>query len=200
MARPEDNARNHLESLLQHIGLVAEHHIQVSERETTPQSFVATVVVTLPTGEEVSAAGEESVGKAATRLSACNSMLALLRESHPQYFEPWEDLKVDAQAGDALIKLAAYLNEDLATAECASNFLQCFESNQNLASVFNLWHQAGDPFLSDWGMHLSDERKGTLVEALIWRRHGRAVVSDQLRVSLSEVFREIISHTGGSRA
>lgn len=53
--------------------------------------------------------------------------------------------------------------------------------------MFDSWKQANDPELRDWGMHLSDDRKGTLVEALIWRRYGPRILSDRAREELASL-------------
>jgi hypothetical protein len=195
MDSSDDNTRSQLESLLGHIGLVAKDHISVSEHQTGEQAFVAIVTVVLPSGQTLEAEGRESVGKRETTLSACSTMLNLIRHAHPEYFQPWEDIRLEAQAGDALIKLAAYLAIDFTSAKSTSEFLQKFEANKHLGFVFDAQRQSGNPFFSAWGEHLSPERKGTLVEAWIWRRYGQKAVSPELQDHLTSVLADINSST-----
>lgn len=194
MIPSDNNSRSQLESLLGHIGLVAKDHIRVSERKTGEQTFVATVSVVLPSGQTVQAEGRESIGKGETTLSACSSVLDLIRQAHPEYFQPWETIRLEAQAGDALIKLATYLATDFTSTKKTSEFLQKFETNKNLGFIFDTQRQNGNPFFSIWGEHLSPDRKGTLVEAWIWQRYKQKVVSSQFQDHLAKVLVDIIQN------
>jgi|GEM_PF-1669108 len=177
MTAPQDNPRNALDERLRAIGLNPEHHRTIDSPKVGEQTFQATVRITLPTGEEVSCTAEPSVGKGRTVYAACQAMLDQLALTHPHYFEDWETVRVDAQRGDALIKLAGYLVDDPKTAFQTSRWLQSTESNPALADLFDRWRASGDPDLMAWGTHLSVPRKGTLVEAIIWRRFGRKVLA-----------------------
>lgn len=46
-----------------------------------------------------------------------------LRETYPELLVNWDDIYVEAQAGDALIKLGIYLSESLQTASEKSQAL-----------------------------------------------------------------------------
>lgn len=176
MISPECNPRNELEQLLRMWGLVAERHIHTRYEEPGEQWFRATVTVEFPDGETVAARGERTIGKKATMKQACAAVLHKLRSTHPHLFVDWEEIRVDAQAGDALIKLAAYLSPSLESSSASSCWLQKLESNAHLARVFDQWKEDGHPELARWGSWLSDHRKGTLVEAALWREVGPLVV------------------------
>lgn len=105
----------------------------------------------------------------------------------PELFPSWKTLRAEAQAGDALIKLAAYVSADSTSAGEASAFLQIHESNEHLAVVFDRWKAGGDPALTMWGSHLREHRKGTLVESLVWRRSRAAVLSATAPSALAEL-------------
>lgn len=177
MTSPSDNPRNALDERLRSIGVRTEDHRTVTWAATGHQQFQATVQVTLPTGEQVSATGPPSAGKGPTASAACRALLDQLAASHPHYFADWEQQRLDAQRGDALIKLAAYLAPTPETAAETSRWLQRSEADQWLAALFDRWRAAGDPDLLHWGTHLSTKRKATLVEAIIWRRFGARILA-----------------------
>jgi hypothetical protein len=178
------NPRGALEERLRHIGLVAEDHIEVHAERVGEQDFVATVRVTLPSGVAIERQGPTTRGIKPSTAAACQLILDRLHASHPHYFEDWESSRVEAQAGDALIKLAVYLASDPGSAAAASLLLQRVERNALLAELFDRWQAEGDPELADWGNHLSVARKGTVVEALLWRRYGDFVRTDAARGQL----------------
>jgi hypothetical protein len=65
--------------------------------------------------------------------------------------------------------------------------LQSFESDSNLARVFDQWKSEGDPDLAMWGNNLGKDRKATLVEALLWRRFGMRVITDGALLQLQSI-------------
>ena len=188
MWRPEQNPRNQLESVLRQAGLVAENHIEVVTDQLGEQSFRARVTLEFPDGVVVSEEGGQTIGKKPSIKLACQAVLDQLQHTHPYLFTSWEELRVEAQAGDALIKLAAYLSDAVPTAAAASDWLQALESNENLAQVFDRWKAVDHPELTQWGTWLSDDRKGTIIEALIWRQYGARILSASARAELAGLF------------
>jgi hypothetical protein len=89
----------------------------------------------------------------------------------------WDELQVQAQAGDALIKLGIYLSTELKQSKDRSNQLQSLESDSHLATVFGRWKTQGDLDLVKWGDNLSQKRKATVVEALLWQKFGAQVMA-----------------------
>lgn len=191
MSKPEANARNGLQELLDGIGMLGQQALRVSHDRIGEQTFAATVTVTLPSGEVLSRTAAPTVGKTASTLRACADLLDSLPQTHPELFPDWEALRVEAQRGDALVKLAAYLAPDLPSAADGSYFLQDRESDAHFARLFTLWRAEGDKELAQWGEHLSEKRKSTLVEALIWRRWGPKVLADQGEEDLGRLLDEI---------
>ena len=94
-------------------------------------------------------------------------------------------LQREAQAGDALLKLAGYLGA--ASPEAGSLWLQGRESNAALASVYDAWVAGGDPDLQLYGGALGVVRKATIVEALIWRRYRSRILSTGAADALAEL-------------
>jgi hypothetical protein len=195
VSRPEENPRNYLEELLRERGMRAEDYVRIDDRRVGEQTFQATATVTLPDGEEVSASGEVTHGAKWTRLQACQALLDQLRASHSHLFEPWDDILADARAGDALIKLAVYLEQRGATSAEVSQLLQSLESNARLAEIYDSWKRSNAPELRDWGTHLSEHRKGSLVEAIIWRRLGASILSDGAREGLRSLIQILVAST-----
>ena len=99
----------------------------------------------------------------------------------------WSRTKRHAQAGDALIKLAAYLAEELHSAEEASGWLQAHENDAALAAVFDRWQTEGVEEFSKYGSGLGTKSKATLVEALIWRQYGATVLGPDATKALAEI-------------
>ena len=195
MSRPEENPRNYLEELLRERGMRAEDYVRIDDRRVGEQTFQATATVTLPDGEEVSASGEVTHGAKWTRLQACQALLDQLRASHSHLFEPWSNIQADARAGDSLIKLAVYLEQGGATSAEVSQLLQSLESNARLAEIYDSWKRLNAPELRDWGTHLSEHRKGSLVEAIIWRRLGASILSDGAREGLRSLIQILVAST-----
>ena len=81
----------------------------------------------------------------------------------------------DAQAGDALIKLAVYRANAHQTAAERCAKLQQIESDARLADVYDRWRARDEPDLGVFGPELGRKAKATVVEAMIWRRHAAAV-------------------------
>ncbi|MBT9316916.1 hypothetical protein [Leptothoe spongobia] len=110
-----------------------------------------------------------------------------LYNDHPELAKlvsNWEEIQVEAQQGDVLIKLAMYLTPAFKTANDKTKKLQDIEKNSDLAEVFERWKAQGNSDLALWGNHLNQHKKATLVEALLWRRFGNKILTDNAFESL----------------
>lgn len=183
-----NNAKNQLLELLKNLGC-SENCANFQSIHTSFSGFYSsTVRVNFPNGYVVQGVSE-SKGKPAAEIAAAQIVLNLIVKNYPEFLVNWDEIYVEAQAGDALIKLSIYLSTDLKSSDNKSKQLQSLESNFNLAKVFDHWKVQGDPELAIWGTNLSQERKATLVEALLWRRFNSQVLtidaSTKLQVLLS---------------
>lgn len=180
------NAKNQLIELLQHLGC-NESCADFKRESISPNGLHrSTVVIIFPDGRRVCGTG---VGQRSSDadIAAAQVALDLLHSNHPYLLVNWEKIYLQAQAGDALIKLSVYLSPELKNVFEKSQFLQSFESDSNLASVFDLWKSQGDPDLAMWGTNLGEKRKATLVEALLWKRFGKQVITDGAKKQLQSL-------------
>jgi len=177
------NAKNLLLDLLKNIG--CSEDCATFQSKISPSGLhQSTVVVSFPDGRKVQGTGEGG-RKSDADISASQAAVDQLFYEHLDLVADWDEIKVKAQAGDALIKLGIYLSADIKSTSDKSKQLQRLESNLHLAQVFDQWKAQGDPDLAMWGANLGEERKATLVEALIWQRFEMKVItpdaSEQLR-------------------
>jgi hypothetical protein len=183
-----ENAKNQLLEILKNLGCLEEcANFETTLLSLLPNPQHSTVVtVTFPNGHAVRGTGNGQ-RKVDAEIVAAQSILETLRDAHPELLVNWEEIYVEAQAGDALIKLGVYLSESLRTANDKSKELQKWESDQNLVKVFEQWKAKGDPDLSIWGSNLGEKKKTTLVEALLWRRYGSQVMTDDAPLQLQSL-------------
>lgn len=143
----------------------------------------STLEVTFADGCRVSGTGVgQSIAEA--EVLASQVVLDLLHTNYRYLFVDWETVLIDAQAGDALIKLGAYLSPSGKNSSEKSESLQNVESNFYLASVFDHWKSLGDRDLAMWGSNLGKDKKATLVESLLWRRFGSNLITDGAKQQL----------------
>jgi hypothetical protein len=171
-----ENAKNQLLELLQNLGC----DVNCADFQPSPPSpsylHGFTVTVTFPDGHSVQGSGSGNQ-KSDAEIAAAQDAIDQLHHSRPDLFINWAQKNVEAQAGDALIKLGVYLSKEFMTAEDKSKRLQTLESDKHLAKIFDQWKNINDPGLAIWGPHLSEKRKATLVEALLWQRFETQVIS-----------------------
>lgn len=186
-----DNAKNQLLELLKNLGCTEDCANFQSEPMSPDGLHQATVVVNFPDGRTVQGSGKEE-RKSDAAISASKDAIEQLSNNYPDLMVDWADINVEAQAGDALIKLGIYLSTSIKTASDKSLKLQRLESDQNLTQIFDYWKAQGDPDLAVWGANLGKKRKATLVEALLWRRFGTQVIStnasEQLQALIKMIF------------
>lgn len=170
------NAKSQLFELVKDLGC---HEDCVDfQSKLVPSSglYHSTVGVEFPDGRTVQGSGE-SLRKSDAEIAAAKEAIEQLSKKYPELLVDWADIKVQAQAGDALIKLGIYLSATIKSAGDKSLELQSLESDSHLVRVFDYWKAQGDPDLAMWGSKLSEKRKATLVEALLWQRFGAHVLS-----------------------
>jgi hypothetical protein len=170
-----DNAKNQLLELLQELGCDESCAKFRSKSLSQNSGHSSTLVVIFPNGLQVTGTG---IGHrvSESEIAAAQAVLDLLRAEYPRFFVDWTKINLEAQAGDALIKLGVYLLSGLNNTSSKSKLLQNFESNSHLAKIFDIWKSVGDIDLAMWGSELGEKRKATLVEALVWRRFGKQVI------------------------
>lgn len=178
----DNNAKNRLKELLESLGSTLERGADIRTQQVPPGAWESTVTVKVPGLPEATGSGRSHQRRKA-EIAAAEVALRSLRDVGPD----WPSVFRDAQAGDALLKLSAYLAEDLGSAEAASRWLQACESDDALASVYDQWKAAGDEDLLRYGPGLGTELKASLVEALLWRRFGARVLGPEARSALAEL-------------
>ncbi|RMG67024.1 MAG: hypothetical protein D6722_13945, partial [Bacteroidetes bacterium] len=112
--------------------------------------------------------------RTAAEIAAAASVLPQL-EAEPALAIDWEAVFMEAQAGDALIKLAAYLDPRLDSAAEKSQWLQRMESDSYLVARFDQLRAERHPQFVRFGPHLGHKRKATWMEAQAWRNFGAFV-------------------------
>jgi hypothetical protein len=186
----EENAKNQLKELLEDLGYSDDFADYRSLAPSTNNFQKSTVTVTFPDGRIVEGTGE---GKRRTTadIAAAQNAIDRMRQDHPDLIIDWDEIYAQAQAGDALIKLAVYLSIDLDSTKAKSKYLQNVESNLHLAQVFDRWKAQGDPDLAIWGTELSEHRKASLVESLLWKRFGQQVIAIDAPKNLQDVLKSL---------
>lgn len=175
------NAKNQLLELLQNLGC----H-DCAYFKSIPLShnlYRSTVVIKFPNGQIVHGNVEKESKSEADSLVVQITLERVLK-NYPEFSVNWERINVEAQAGDALIKLSVYLSNQSKNSDEKSKQLQNLESDFNLAKVFDRWKAQNAPDLAIWGTNLSEKRKATLVEALLWQRFGQQVLTSNAPAKL----------------
>lgn len=180
------NAKNQLLELLAKRGLRSDRACFTSTQPSTGFPWTSTVVVTLPGRPPLTGTGSGRRTSQAD-IAAAEVVLVKIAAEEASEVNDWALLYAEAQAGDALLKLAGYLASELTSPEDRSRWLQIHESDASLAKVFDRWFDAGDPDLAAYGRGLGEKNKSTLVEALLWRRYGARVLGPGATEALGEL-------------
>ena len=185
-----ENAKSQIFKILKNLGCLEECvNFETTLSSPPPNTQHSTVVtVKFPNGHAVRGTGNGQ-RKVDAEIVAAQSVLEILRNTYPELLVNWEEIYVEAQAGDALIKLGVYLSESLRTASDKSKELQKWEPDQNLVKVFEQWKAKGDPDLAVFGSNLGEKKKATLVEALLWRRYGSQIMTDDAPLKLQSLLK-----------
>lgn len=187
-----ENARNELDKLLKDLGCnETNNENDYITEEITPQGyFQSTLEVRFPDGRVVRGHGEGQ-GKANARIMAAQDVIDKLRCSYKDLEVNWDEINVEAQAGDALIKLGIYLSEDFPKSSDKANRLQQLEPDDHLVEVFDYWKENGDSDLAKWGDGLGHKRKSTVIESLLWQRHGKKIIDANAIQELQSLLKNI---------
>jgi hypothetical protein len=179
-----ENAKNKLQELLNDLGCAGNcidfQHTSVSD------FYRSTVMVKFPDGRTVQGTGEGQ-RKSDADIAAAKDALDRVDREHPYLLVDWDELNIQAQAGDALIKLGVYLSPELKSTAAKSKGLQNVETNAHLAKVFDHWKALDDPRLAIWGTNLNEHQKATLVEALLWQGYGQQVITVNAPTQLADL-------------
>ena len=170
------NYKGKLLEVLKELGIV-ESRLQLQDRRLGEQYFECMASITFPNGVQVSGQGDSARKKEAQQ-EACNQVLQNIQCDHPELLIDWPAVMVEAQVGDALLKLCAYRSRKLSTAEAGSRWLQDIETNRNMAQIFNKMKQRGHSDVAMFGSNVGDIRKASWVEALIARRYSHLILRD----------------------
>jgi hypothetical protein len=184
-----ENAKNKLQKLLGNLGCTL--NCANFRSIYLANSHTSTVVVTFPDGRIIQGTGQGH-RKSDADIAAAQDALALIDREHPDLLVDWIKLAIDAQAGDALIKLSVYLSAESKSAAENSIRLKDSEPNTHLAKVFDRWKAQNDPRLAIWGTNLSKDRKATLVEALLWQGYGQHVITANAPAQLADLFSTLL--------
>jgi hypothetical protein len=184
-----ENAKNKLQELLDDLGCAG----NCIDFRSIPlsNSHISTVVVTFPDGRTVQGTGEGQ-RKSDADIAAAQDALDRVEQEYPDLLVDWIKLAVDAQAGDALIKLSVYLSAESKSAAENSIRLKDSESNAHLAKVFDRWKADNDPRIAVWGTKLDTHRKATLVEALLWQCYGHQVITADAPIKLATLLSKLL--------
>ena len=183
------NAKNQLQELLRNLGCCI-HTCLNFQHAPVSNSYSSTVTVTFPDGRIVQGAGT-GPSKPDADIAAAQDTLDRVKRIYPYLLVDWKKLGVEAQAGDALIKLGVYLSAESKSAADNSNQLQISETDAHLAKVFDRWKAQNDPDLAIWGNDLGAKRKATLIEALLWRRYGQNIIAANAPAQLTSLLRTL---------
>lgn len=184
-----ENAKNKLKELLDNLGCAG----NCIDFRSTPLANLhcSTVTVIFPDGRIVRGTGKGH-RKSDADVAAAKDALDRVKKDYPDLLVDWDKLDIEAQAGDALIKLGVYLSPELTSTAAKSNRLQNVETNAHLAKVFDLWKADNDPRLAIWGTNLNEHRKATLVEALLWQGYGQQVIADNAPAQLADLLSTLL--------
>ena len=164
----ERNAKNYLQNFIQNL----RHQFNALryDADKSGDIFHATVELTLDT-VTLSGAGMALQKKEAEK-NAAQDLLDKIFTEYPELNRDWDSLFMEAQAGDALIKLAIYLSDDYDSAADKSYWLQKFETDAKMEEIYDYLKSQDDPRVRIFGSNLGKKKKATFVEAIIWREFG----------------------------
>ncbi|MCI4671810.1 MAG: hypothetical protein MRZ79_26950 [Bacteroidia bacterium] len=170
------NSKNDLHELVKNIGYLEE--VLSFSTFKRYDSIEFTSEASLSLNGELTLSGE-GIGETKTKaeIAACQQILHTIKRDYKHLLIDWEQVKKEAQIGDVLVKLNAYLSPELRTAEEKSLWLQEIESDKNFAELFNSLKEEGDEAVAFFGSNLGAKKKATWIEALVWKKYGEQILS-----------------------
>ena len=167
------NARNRLLEFMKELGYYEDCVSYVTEFDDEQGCFISKAKLTIKDGRVIEGMGSASTKKDA-QIDASQSILDIIDDQHPDLKIDWDQIRMEAQAGDGLIKLCAYLSDEFSTAAEKSFWLQKMESDAHMVEIFDRLKAGDDPSVILFGNNLGQKRKATWIEALIWEKFGAA--------------------------
>lgn len=185
-----EDAKSQLMKLIQNLGCTNSCVDFQATSISATGLYRSTVTVKFPDHRMVQGTGI-GLGKSTADIVAAQVAIDRIQHEYPDLIVNWDLINVEAQAGDALIKLGVYLSPSLVSAEDKSNRLQGVESDLHLVTVFDRWQADGDRDLAIWGKSLGKKKKATLVEALLWRRFWMDVITTNATEKLESLLKTL---------
>ena len=170
-----DNAKNRLHELIKDLGHY-EKCVSFKDKVQDQQTFISRATLQVNDGRIIEGEGTGETKKEA-QIQACAAVLEVIDQQHRDLYVDWMQVKVAAQLGDSLIKLCAYLSDEMPSAEDKSLWLQEMESDSHMVSIFDKMHRASHPLVNIFGQNLGAKKKATWIEALIWQRFGQEIIA-----------------------
>lgn len=180
------NAKNRLKELLESLGWSLEGQARFHIAPGRAAMWHCEVEVEVPSLPPAQGAGD-GLRSSQAEVAACADVLTKLSGLASDL----DELMLEAQAGDALIKLAAYRASEHRSAAHASLWLQRFESDARLARLYDAWRDAGREDLLHFGPRLGVKMKASCVEAAIWRDYQRRTLGTGAMEALRELRRAL---------
>ncbi|WP_009630146.1 hypothetical protein [Synechocystis sp. PCC 7509] len=187
-----NNAKNQLLELLQNLG--CNNCIDFKFICLSPNLYRSTIIIEFPNGQVI-CENVENESKSEANLLVAQHTFDRILSNYPEFLVNWDEINIEAQAGDALIKLSVYLSNQSKNSHDKSKQLQQLESDSNLAKIFDCWKAQSNPELAIWGTYLSEKRKATLVEALLWRRFSKQILTINAPMELEVLLGTLQSKT-----
>ena len=180
ISEPNSKAKNQIQEIVTSLGW-PDYYVQYDSKFLGPRNWESKVTIpkVFP--------GVSGTGKGSRRSEADVKAAEMVLPQLPDVKSEWSRSMRDAQAGDALIKLAAYTAEVTISAYGASLWLQLFENDNVLAANFDRWKAEGIEEFRAYGPNLGTNLKATLVETLVWRRFGPRVLTPGAAEALKEI-------------
>ncbi|MFK7933861.1 MAG: hypothetical protein AB8G22_10140 [Saprospiraceae bacterium] len=182
----ELNPKNYLAELIKEWGY-PDQFVKYKTYAADESTFVSQVHLPFNNGLEPRATGTAPRKKDAEKAAAA-ALFAVIKKDFPQLLIDWQEIFIEAQAGDALVKLAAYVSPQLNTPEKKSNWLQLHETDLRFETIFDELYNRRDPRVSFFGKNLGKKRKATFIEALIWRTYQKMLIGEKQREILAAIF------------
>lgn len=180
------NPKNELIEFVQNIGYLA-NCIEYSILEQNVNIYRVQVAVSLNMEITIIHEGAAST-KMQAQMGAARNALDNFQTFHPSFFIDWDKvINVDAQKGDLLIKLYAYLKDDLGSIGDKSIWLQDNESNKHLAKVFDRLKAKCHPDFAMFGNNLGWKHKADWIEFLLWKQFKTTGIHDLLKKNIENV-------------
>ena len=190
------NAKNRLHNLLKELGYwencVDFDSRTIQRADTNHTETEATL--TLADGRKIRARGVATKRRDA-EIAAAAEIIETIQRNHRDLLIDWPSVRIEAQAGDGLIKLCGYLSNQTSSAEEKSRWLQRMETDSHMVTLFNRLQADRHPTFTLFGTNLGNKRKATFIEAMIWRQFGPVILAEGATDAFDRIAR-FLEHPG----